>query len=192
MGIFIPLSGCFPENFLYKGKDTFSKQSENNLINAMRRFRQQLPEEEAKIILQKATNGVLCLIDNDNRPYGVPMSFIYNGRNTLFFHCALSGRKIDCLKHNPYACFTIIDKDEIHPEEFTTYFRSVIVEGSVSFLSDIRQMTEALRLLSTKYSPGIDCEPEIEKGIDRVMILKLEIDSITGKEAIELTRKRDS
>ena len=158
----------------------------------MRRFKQQIPEAEAKTILNKATNGVLCLMDYDDSPYGVPMSFIYDGEGSIYFHCALTGRKIDCIKQNPKACFTVIDQDEIHPEEFTTYFRSVIVEGTVSILKDRNQMIEALKLLSTKYSPGIDCDSEIEKGIDRVSILKLEIDSITGKEAIELTKKRNT
>lgn len=158
----------------------------------MRRFKQQLPKEETKEILRKATNGVLCITDYDYRPYGVPMSFIYDGDDSIYFHCALSGRKIECIKHNPNACFTIIDQDEIHPEEFTTYFRSVIVEGLIKIIEDRKEMIEALRLLSTKYSPGIDCEPEIEKGIDRVLILKMEIDSITGKEAIELTVKRNT
>ena len=156
----------------------------------MRRFKQQIPEAEAKDILKRVTNGVLSLMDKDDRPYGVPMSFIYDGERSIYFHCALTGKKIECIKHNPNACFSIIAKDEIHPEEFTTYFRSVIVEGIIRILDDRNEMIEALRLLSTKYSPGIDCEPEIEKGIDRVLILKLDIDSITGKEAIELTRKR--
>ena len=51
-------------------------------------------------------------------------------------------------------------------------------------------MIEALRLLSRKYSPGVNCDSEIENGINRVLILKLEIDSITGKEAIEFTKER--
>lgn len=157
----------------------------------MRRFRQQLPEEEAKGILKNATNGVLCLVDYDSKPYGVPMSFIYDGTGSIYFHCALSGRKLECVKNNPNACFTVIDQDEIHPEEFTTYFRSVIVEGIVRIIDDRVEMKKALRWLSTKYSPGIDCEPEIEKGLNRVLILKLEINSITGKEAIELTETRN-
>lgn len=156
----------------------------------MRRFRQQVPEEESKRILREATNGVLSLSDYDERPYGVPMSFIYDGDRSIYFHCAFSGRKIECIKHNPNACFTVIAQDEIHPEEFTTYFRSVIVEGKIVILSERQQMIDALKLLSTKYSPGLDCEPEIEKGINRVLILKLEIESITGKEAIELTKQR--
>ena len=51
-------------------------------------------------------------------------------------------------------------------------------------------MIQALRLLSAKYSPGIDCEPEIEMGLNKVLILKLEIESVTGKEAIEITKFR--
>lgn len=156
----------------------------------MRRFRQQIPEVEAKEILKSATNGVLCLLDHNERPYGVPMSFIYDGDSSIYFHCALEGRKIVCIRQNPKACFTIIDQDEIHPEEFTTYFRSVIVEGTIKILEEKVEMIEALRFLSNKYSPGIDCEPEIEKGLNRVLILKLEIDSITGKEAIELMKTR--
>lgn len=156
----------------------------------MRRFRQQLPQDEARQILHEATNGVLCLVDGEGIPYGVPMSFIFDGESSIYFHCALSGRKIDCINQNPKACFTIIDRDEIHPEEFTTYFKSVIVEGNIEILKEPQTMIEALRLLSGKYSPGIDCEPEIEKGIDRVLILKMNIESITGKEAIELTKAR--
>lgn len=157
----------------------------------MRRFKQKLTEEEAKEILKKATNGVLSLVDENKKPYGVPMSFIYDGDNNIYYHCALTGRKINCIKSNPFVCFTVIDKDEIHPEEFTTYFRSVIAEGKISILTDKEQLIKCLTLLSTKYSPGIDCEPEIEKGLNRVSILKLEIQSITGKEAIELTRRKE-
>ena len=157
----------------------------------MRRFKQRIPETEAKEILKRATNGVLCLIDLDNQPYGVPMSFIYDDRDSIYFHCALHGKKIDCIKQNPNACFTIIDQDEIHPEEFTTYFKSVMVEGTVRIIDERNEIIESLKLLSAKYSPGIDCIPEIEKGLERVLILKLQIRSISGKQAIELTKSHN-
>ena len=157
----------------------------------MRRFKQQISEEESNEILKRATNGVLCLTDISDRPYGVPLSFIYDSHRSIYFHCAKEGRKIECIKRNPYACFTIIDQDEIHPEKFTTYFRSVIVEGTVKIIEDRKEMIDALRLLSEKYSPGINCEPEINKGLDRVFILKLEIDTITGKEALELIKNKN-
>lgn len=156
----------------------------------MRRFKQQLPQEEAIQILETATNGVLSLIDPDGNPYGIPMSFVFDGDRSIYFHCALSGRKLDCIRANPRCCFTVVDRDEIRPQEFTTYFKSVIAEGEISAVREEDAMIAALRLLSSKYSPGIACESEISKGLSRVMVLKMSINSITGKEAIELTRQR--
>lgn len=156
----------------------------------MRRSKQQIPEKEALQIMKNATNGVLSLMDSNGYPYGVPMSFIFDGDNSIYFHCALTGRKIDCIRNNHHCCFTIVDQDEIHPDEFTTYFKSVITEGTISIIEDKDKMIEALRLLSSKYSPSIDCESEIDKGINRVLILKMKIESISGKEAIELTKQR--
>lgn len=156
----------------------------------MRRFRQQLPDNETKAILKTATNGVLSLVDVDGRPYGVPMSFVFDGKDSIYFHCATTGKKLECIKNSSSACFTVIESDEIHPEEFTTYYRSVIVDGDISLICNEEELVECLRLLSSKYSPGIDCEPEIAKAIGRVLILKLQITSVTGKEAIELTRRR--
>ena len=48
----------------------------------------------------------------------------------------------------------------------------------------------ALRSLAEKYSPGIDPETEISRFIKSVCIIRIDIDIITGKEAIELTRAR--
>ena len=156
----------------------------------MRRFRQQIPHSESIQILHSATNGILALADSDGKPYGVPMSFVYDGDTSIYFHCALSGRKVDCIRMNPRCCFTIVAKDEVHPDEFTTYFKSVISEGVISILEDKDEMIDALRLLSSKYSPGLDCEDEISRGIERVMILKMTLENITGKEAVELTKSR--
>ena len=49
----------------------------------MRRFKQQLPEENAKAILAKATNGVLSLVDSEGVPYGVPINFAYDGKDSI-------------------------------------------------------------------------------------------------------------
>lgn len=63
----------------------------------MRRFKQQLSEEAAKEILFTATNGMLSLVDVDGSPYGVPVSFAYDGYGHIYFHSAVKGHKIDCI-----------------------------------------------------------------------------------------------
>lgn len=156
----------------------------------MRRFRQQIPDAEVRRILKEATNGVLSLVDSCGLPYGVPMSFVYDGEDTIYFHGARSGRKIDCIRHCENASFCVVALDDVQTEEFTTYYRSVIVSGQIYVAEGRDETVEALRMLGEKYSPGRDSMPEIEKSLGHAAVLKLEIESAVGKEAIELTRKR--
>lgn len=156
----------------------------------MRRFKQLLSEEDAKGILGKATNGVISLIDSNGEPYGVPISFVYDGKKSIYFHSAVKGYKIDCIESNGRCSFCVVSQDIIVPEEFTTYYRSVIVRGSVREVVNVEEKRKGLLLLCEKYSAGINPEAEISKCFNHVMVLCLDIDSMTGKEAIELVRNR--
>ena len=156
----------------------------------MRRFRQLLDEEITKNILSNATNGVLSLVDIDGEPYGVPVSFAFNGNRSIYIHSAVKGHKIDCIVSNPRCSFCVVDQDLIVPDEFTSYFSSVIVRGSIHIVSDADEIMKGLLLLCRKYSPGIDPAAEISKCLNHVAVLRLDIESMTGKEAIELVRKR--
>ena len=151
----------------------------------MRRFKQQMTEAECSEILERNTSGVLSIIDGDV-PYGVPLSYVAaNGK--IYFHCALSGRKTDALMQCPSVSFCIIDKDEIIPEKFTTYFKSVIVSGSISFVTDMADKERYLGLIADRFSPGIDGkDAEVGGALSHVTILELNPTSITGKKAIEL------
>lgn len=156
----------------------------------MRRFKQLLPLEESLEILKTATNGVLALNGDEEYPYAVPVSFAYDGRY-IYVHSAVAGHKIDCLRHNPKVSFCIVSQDQIVPEEFTTYFKSVIVFGTATFTLEKSDIEYGLKLLADKYSPDIDCKAEIENCINCVAVIKISIDAVSGKEAIELTRTRN-
>lgn len=123
-------------------------------------------------------------------PYGVPLTHVYdNGK--LYFHSALKGQKVDLIKQNKNASFTVIAKDEIHPELYTTYFRSVIAFGKVHIIEDDCDKKSALELLGRKCNPN-DVEgltEEIKKGFHRCLALEMTIDRITGKQAIELVNR---
>lgn len=156
----------------------------------MRRFKQQLPDNEVRQIVAEASNGVLSLSGADGMPYGVPMSFVYDGRQSIYFHCAREGRKMDCVRHCDRASFCIVAQDDVQPAEFTTYYRSVIAEGRISVVESRDEIVAALRTLGQKYSPGIDSSREITNAIDHVAVLRLDIETMSGKVAIELTRRR--
>ncbi|MDE7396789.1 MAG: pyridoxamine 5'-phosphate oxidase family protein [Muribaculum sp.] len=157
----------------------------------MRRFKQLLSEQAVKEILNNSTNGILSLVDIDGRPYGVPISYVFDGDKAIYFHCAVAGHKIDCIAANNHASFCVVGQDSIVPDEFTSYFRSVIVRGIITIVTSREEVMKGLMLLCDKYSPGINPDSEISKCISHVSVLRLDIDSMTGKEAIELVRKRN-
>ncbi len=154
----------------------------------MRRSRQKLSEADVNTILHSATSGILSLNDADGYPYGVPMSFVFDNLHSIYFHSAKVGHKIDCIKADSRCAFSVIVQDEIVPEKFTTYFKSVLCQGRVSIVCDGDEIVRALELLCRKYSPAIDSSAEIKSGLAKVCILRLDIESIAGKQAIELVR----
>lgn len=159
------------------------------MTRTMRRFKQQLSAGEVERILQTGKYCVMAVSGDDDYPYAVPVNYVYDG-TSIYIHSAVQGHKIDALKRNPKCSLCIVDKDDVIPEEFTSYFRSVIAFGTVHFVESTDEKIAALRLLGDKYSPGIDPDAEIYRFIKTVSIVRIDMDSITGKEAIELTRTR--
>ena len=159
----------------------------------MRRDRQQLSREECELILGRCTSGVLALTGDGGYPYAVPLSYVYTD-GAIIFHSAVEGHKVDAIKRDSRCSFCVIDQDEIKPDEFTTHFRSVIAFGRIHILEDADEKVQALRLLGRRYSP--DDEPglqhEIDKSLDHVLLLRLDIEHLSGKQAIELVRARKS
>ena len=158
------------------------------MFREIRRNKKQiLSEERCREILSKSTSGILSLIGDNDYTYGVPLSYTLKD-NTLYFHCAKKGHKIDALKKHNKVSFTVIETDDIVPAEYTTYFRSVIVFGKARFIEEPDEQRIILRQLAQKYSPDFmdGAEDEIDRCIKVVQIIALDIEHISGKEAIEL------
>lgn len=157
----------------------------------MRRNKQQLSKEECERILGRCTSGVLALMGDKCYPYAVPLSYVYVDGN-IYFHSAIEGHKIDAIKRDGHCSFCVIDQDAIKPAEFTTYFRSVIVFGHIKIIEDDARKLHALRLLGRRYSPNNEqrLQHEIDKSLGHVLLLRLDIEHMTGKEAIELVHSK--
>ena len=154
------------------------------MFREMRRNKQQLSFEECEEILRKSTAGVLAVSGDDGYPYAVPLSYVYCD-NKVYFHSAKSGHKIDGIKNNSKVSFCVIAKDEIIPEKFTTYFRSVIVFGKARILESMDEILPAIR------NPDEEgCNEEIKRCLQTLAVIEMDIEHMTGKEAIELTKRR--
>ncbi len=156
----------------------------------MRRKRQMLGNEECIRILQIATSGTLALMGDNDYPYAVPISFVYS-EDKIYFHSALNGHKVDAIRNHDKASFCVIGNDDVVPEKYTTFFRSVIAFGRIHIVEDEVERTAAACLLGNKYNPGDDLslQEELKKGLSHMLVIRLDIEHLTGKEAIELTRK---
>ena len=66
------------------------------MFRELRRKKQALSIEESAAVLDRGTSGVLALAGDDDYPYAVPISYVYDGEK-LYFHCARSGHKLDAI-----------------------------------------------------------------------------------------------
>ncbi len=159
-----------------------------NTTRPMRRFRQQLSSEECVQILERNSNGVLALTGDEGYPYAVPLSYVYKD-GKIFVHSATAGHKIDAIRRDPRACFCVIDLDDVHPSTFTTIYRSVIAFGTVRIVENETEKRKALENLSDKYCPDEPLtarEAEINRSINRLIILEMTIEALSGKHSKEL------
>lgn len=163
------------------------------MFREMRRKKQVLTAEESVEILNKGTSGVLAVLGDNDYPYAVPLSYVYYN-NKIFFHCAKTGHKLDAISRNKKASFCVIDKDDVMPEEYTTYFRSVIVFGNARVVDDEKEKRTALEILAAKYSPDHEQGrlQEINKLFKQLFLVELAIEYMSGKEAIELVNVKHS
>ena len=157
----------------------------------MRRKRQQLSEAESIGILQKATSGTLALLGDNGYPYAVPISYVYH-EGKLYFHSALSGHKVDAIRGCDKASFCVIEQDDVQPKKYTTFFRSVIAFGRIHVIEDEAEKLSTARMLGNRYNPNDDesLKKEIESGLSRMLMIRFDIEHLTGKEAIELVKQR--
>ena len=158
------------------------------MFRKMRRSAQAMENSRCREVLMRNTSGVLSLLDENGYTYGVPLSYLLH-ENTIYFHGAKVGAKIDAVRHHDKVSFTVIDRDEVIPEEYTTHYRSVIAFGRIRILTDAAEMNNAIRALARRYSPNESAariEQTIIEETSRMAILALEIEHLSGKESMAL------
>ncbi len=122
-------------------------------------------------------------VDGDE-PYIVPVSFGYED-NTIYFHSAPEGRKVNLIKENGRVCFEF-DSDVVIVKsdnacDWGTKYRSVIGTGQVQLLESDDEKIHGLNVIMKHYSPDEFRFPPSK--LATVLVLRIDIDSISGKKA---------
>lgn len=155
------------------------------MFREMRRGKQSLSIEDTVAVMNRCTNGVLACLGDEDYPYAVPLSYVYFN-DKIYFHSAKAGHKIDSITKNPKVSFSVIDEDNIVSEEYTTYFRSVIAFGKTRVVEG-DECLKAFAALVEKYSGDQPDENKLKEitGCTKAYIIAIDVEHITGKEAIE-------
>ena len=150
-------------------------------MRELRRKDRAISEEEAMALLNRAEYGVLSTVSESGEPYGVPLNYCVVDRS-IYFHCAVEGRKIDNIKHNKSVSFCVVGNTEVLPDQFGTKYESVIVSGEIEEVFDDTKQT-ALEGLLHKYSKDF-----FEKGLEYIQTLggktrvfRISINNLSGK-----------
>ena len=148
----------------------------------VRRQDRLLTEERIIELLKNGEFGFLSLCAK-GQPYGVPISYAWDGENSIYFHSAPDGFKIDIIKANSMASFCIVDRTRVIPEKFTTEYESIILKGKVDVVFDLKQCIKGFELLVEKYSANH--KPEgmkyAQNSLQRTSILRFDILEASGK-----------
>jgi nitroimidazol reductase NimA-like FMN-containing flavoprotein (pyridoxamine 5'-phosphate oxidase superfamily) len=152
-------------------------------MKKIRRKDKEVGKDEAIDLLAVCEYGVLSTIGNDGQPYGVPLNYVYKD-NCIYFHCALTGHKIDNIADHPKVSFCAVGDTKVLPSEFSTEYVSAIAFGVASEVQGTERYNALVWLLD-KYSPEFIEEGKkyIEKHDKATKVIKIEIQHIGGKRA---------
>ncbi|WP_027399742.1 pyridoxamine 5'-phosphate oxidase family protein [Anaerovorax odorimutans] len=151
------------------------------MCREMRRKDRLLSEIEIDEIMRNSEYGILSTVGEKEVPYGIPLNYVYKDGN-IYFHCALTGHKLDNIKFNNSVSFCVVNDVKLIAESFTTKFKSVICFGKVDEVSGEKKQEIFISLIE-KFSGDFKEEgiEYIKKVGDKAKIFCIKVDYMTGK-----------
>lgn len=144
-------------------------------------------EEELKGLLREGNFATLAFARGDE-PYLVAMNYGYDEEGgALYFHCAKQGHKLDFLRANPAVCAQVLeDRGYLH-EECDHAYSSLILRGKLREVVDLPGKKHGLEVLLHHLESNPDPirarNIKNDASYDTVIILRLDIESMSGKKA---------
>ncbi len=153
----------------------------------MRRHDKEIRSREEIDAIIRTADVCRLAFARDNEPYLVPVSFGFDGES-IYFHTAPKGRKIEFIEANSRACFEFEADVALvrNPEDacaWTFSFRSVIGYGTVFELESSEDKNRALNQIMLHYSGREWNIPDHRTAATRVW--RIDIESLTGKRSEE-------
>ena len=155
----------------------------------IRRKDKEIVDEKMMIsIIEKA---IVCRVAMcwQGEPYVIPMNFGYQD-NYIYLHSARQGRKLDILRNNDKVCIEFdVDVELVQSQEAcktSMKYKSLLIFGKAVILKDIAEKKKGLDIIMHHYyyhnSPSVF--HYTEDALEKVIIIKVKIEKMTGKESL--------
>jgi len=160
------------------------------------RYTQRICNDQAKIdrFLTEKRVGTLSMCDKENKPYAVPVNYIYwNGK--IYFHGMGSGKKNGILSATPGVWFTVFEEfgtvADPMPAKCDTAYLSVAIFGKAILVNDLDQKTQVLNQLLKKFMPNFFKVPLSKQFVEKyrssldnnaVAVYEISPETLTAKE----------
>lgn len=148
----------------------------------MRRADREMNKDFAYKVVDKCEYAVLSMIDGDKLPYSVPITIVREN-DSVYFHCAMMGKKVECLKINPNVSVVCVGDTKVVEGKFTTEYESAILYGLAEFLSNREEKIHALKILCERHTPNnmINFDAAIQRSLSITNIVRINITQVYGK-----------
>lgn len=153
------------------------------MFRPMRRWKQQLSDEEGIAILKNEPRGILSVLGDDGYPYGIPMNHWYcEADGKLYFHGAKEGHKIDAISKCDKVSYCVHDEGYREDGQWPLHIKSVVVFGKIQPVTDDAKVLEICTHLCQKFTDDkAYLEHELKHSLPKVLCLALTLEHMTGK-----------
>ena len=148
-------------------------------MRQMRKSSRQIDTESALEIFDKAPFVTVSMTREDGTPYGIPLSLVRTDERTFYFHSALDGEKLDCIKTNPVVNLSAVTKcvPTVGPKDgsFTMQYRSAVALGRAEMVTNDEEKINALRAICIRFLPKhMDAFDEsIDRSLHRTAVVRI-------------------
>lgn len=78
----------------------------------VRRQNRLLDIKEATEILRNGEYGIMSMYCEESGAYGIPISYVWDGEESIYLHCAPEGKKLRCLDIQNKVSFCVVGKTQ--------------------------------------------------------------------------------
>jgi uncharacterized protein len=165
----------------------------------MRRLDRKIEDQKAlRRLLSYQQYLTLSMADADE-PYAVPLGYIYDEEtNTIYFHCAKDGKKVEFLKRNPRVWAVVVLDEGVQEGACVNLYASAMFSGRVEWVEEASEKKKAMNLFAEKLSRDAASVKQRlqaifgsnESALAGVVFAKIKVEELTGKRSTEMTAEK--